>query len=145
MIARILVIDDEEIILRSCLRIFADKEFQVETVQNGMAALRKIEEGQYDLLILDLMMPKMNGLEVLQRVRASHPEIIVIMVTGLAQDDSAEKALALGAYAYLPKPFDPEELKLVVQRALAERVQPKAGDQTRPEASSRASLSSNPV
>lgn len=126
MSARILVIDDEEIILRSCLRIFNEKEYQVETVQNGMAALRKIEEGQYDLLILDLMMPKMNGLELLQRVKETHPEICVIMVTGLAQDDSAKQALALGAYAYLPKPFDPEELKLVVQRALAERSHPQS-------------------
>lgn len=121
MSARILIIDDEEIILRSCLRIFTEKEYQVETAANGMAGIRKIEEGEYDLLILDLMMPKMNGLEVLQRVKASHPEICVIMVTGLAQDESAVKAMAMGAYAYLPKPFDPEELKLVVQRALAER------------------------
>lgn len=128
MIARILVIDDEEIILKSCLRIFTDKDYHVETVPNGMAALRKIEEGQYDLLILDLMMPKLNGMEVLRKVKETHPDISVIMVTGLAQDDSADQALALGAYAYLPKPFDPEELKLVVQRALAERALRKNGN-----------------
>ncbi|MDD5176997.1 MAG: response regulator [Sterolibacterium sp.] len=120
MSARILIIDDEEIILKSCLRIFTDKDYHVDTAPNGMAALRKIEEGQYDLLILDLMMPKMNGLEVLRKVKESHPDIRVIMVTGLAQDDSAEQALALGAFSYLPKPFDPEELKQHVRRALAE-------------------------
>jgi DNA-binding NtrC family response regulator len=121
MSARILVVDDEEIILHSCLRILGDSDYEVDTVQNGLEALRKIEDGQYDVLILDIMMPKMDGLQVLQRVKETHPDIDVIMVTGLSQIDTAVRAMKLGAFDYLPKPFDPDELKLVVARALERR------------------------
>ena len=72
-------------------------------------------------MILDIMMPKMDGLEVLQRVKETHPDIDVIMVTGLSQIETAVQAMKLGAFDYLPKPFDPDELKLVVERALERR------------------------
>jgi len=121
MSARILVVDDEEIVIRSCLRILGDRDYVVETVQDGLEALRKIEENQYDVIILDIMMPKIDGLEVLQRVKETHPDIDVIMVTGLSQIDTAVRAMKLGAFDYLPKPFDPDELKLVVHRALERR------------------------
>ena len=122
MKARILVVDDEEIVIRSCLRILADEsDYEVEAVQDGMEALRKIDDGHYDVLILDIMMPKMDGLEVLQRVKETHPDIDVVMVTGLSQIDTAVRSMKLGAFDYLPKPFDPDELKLVVKRALERR------------------------
>ena len=121
MSARILVVDDEEIIIRSCLRILGGGDYEVEAVQDGLEALKKIEERQYDVLILDIMMPRIDGLEVLQRVKETHPDIDVIMVTGLSQIDTAVRAMKLGAFDYLPKPFDPDELKLVVQRALERR------------------------
>jgi CheY-like chemotaxis protein len=70
MKARILVVDDEEIVIRSCLRILGeDADKEVEAVQDGLEALRKIDENHYDVLILDIMMPKMDGLEVLRRVK----------------------------------------------------------------------------
>jgi len=121
MSARILVVDDEEIVIRSCLRILGDRDYVVEAVQDGLEALRKVEESQYDVIILDIMMPKIDGLEVLQRVKETHPDIDVIMITGLSQIDTAVRAMKLGAFDYLPKPFDPEELKLVVHRALERR------------------------
>ena len=121
MSARILVVDDEEIVIRSCLRILGDRDYVVEAVQDGLEALRKIEENQYDVIILDIMMPKIDGLEVLQRVKETHPDIDVIMITGLSQIDTAVRAMKLGAFDYLPKPFDPDELKLVVHRALERR------------------------
>ena len=121
MSARILVVDDEEIVIRSCLRILGDRDYVVEAVQDGLEALRKVEENQYDVIILDIMMPKIDGLEVLQRVKETHPDIDVIMVTGLSQIDTAVRAMKLGAFDYLPKPFDPDELKLVVHRALERR------------------------
>jgi DNA-binding NtrC family response regulator len=93
----------------------------VEAVQSGEDALRKVEESQYDVMILDIMMPKMDGLEVLQRVKETHPDIDVIMVTGLSQIETAVRCMKLGAFDYLPKPFDPDELKLVVERALERR------------------------
>jgi DNA-binding NtrC family response regulator len=121
MSARILIVDDEEIVIRSCLRILGDGDYEVEAVLDSSEALRKIEESHFDVLILDIMMPKIDGMEVLRRVKEAHPDIDVIMITGLSQIETAVQAMKLGAYDYLPKPFDPDELKLVVERALERR------------------------
>jgi DNA-binding NtrC family response regulator len=121
MTARILIVDDEEIIIRSCLRILGDEDYAVDAVQDGAEALRKVEENPYDVIILDIMMPKIDGLEVLQQVKERHPDVEVVMVTGLSQIQTAVKAMKLGAFDYLSKPFDPDELKLVVGRALERR------------------------
>jgi DNA-binding NtrC family response regulator len=121
MSARILIVDDEEIVIKSCLRILAGDEFQVESVQDGREALKKIEENPYDVVILDIMMPNIDGLEVLRRVKETHPNVDVIMITGLSQVDTAVQAMKLGAFDYISKPFEPDELKLVVFRALERR------------------------
>jgi len=119
--ASILIIDDERIIVESCLRILTDGAYQIDSAQDGVEGLRKAEETRYDVVILDIMMPKIDGLEVLRRLKESHPDIDVIMITGLSQIDTAVKSMKLGAFDYLPKPFDPDELKLVVARALERR------------------------
>ncbi len=118
---RILIADDEEIVIRSCLRILSSNDFQIDTAKNGQEAITKIHESDYDMLILDIKMPKMNGIEVLQRVKETHPDIDVIMITGLNQIETAVQAMKLGAFDYLPKPFDPEELEIVVARAIERR------------------------
>ena len=118
MNARILLVDDEEIVIRSCQRILGTDQFEIDTAQSGLEALKKIEEKPFDLLILDIMMPQMDGMEVLQRVKETHPDIEVIMVTGLSQIETAVRCMKLGAFDYLPKPFDPDELNVVVERAL---------------------------
>ncbi|HEY9446031.1 MAG TPA: sigma-54 dependent transcriptional regulator [Burkholderiales bacterium] len=118
MSARILVVDDEEIVVRSCLRILESGDYRLDIATDGAQALRKIEEDGVDLVILDIMMPHVDGAEVLRRVKEAHPEIEVVMVTGLSQIDSAVKCMKLGAFDYLPKPFDPGQLKSVVERAL---------------------------
>ena len=121
MSARILIVDDEEIVIRSCLRILGDSSYIVDSARDGLEALRKADETGYDIMILDIMMPKLDGLEVLQQVKEKHPDIDVIMMTGLSQVQTAVKAMKLGAFDYLPKPFDPDELKRVVDRALERR------------------------
>ena len=121
MSARILVVDDEEIVIKSCLRILGGGDYQVEAVRDGREALRKVEENPCDVMILDIMMPNMDGLEVLRRVKEAHPDMDVIMVTGLSQIGTAVQAMKLGAFDYISKPFEPDELKLVVQRALERR------------------------
>jgi DNA-binding NtrC family response regulator len=118
---RILIADDEEIVVRSCLRILSEDRFEMDVARNGLEAIEKIAENEYDILILDIMMPKMTGMEVLQRVKETHPDIDVIMITGLNQIDTAVEAMKLGAFDYLPKPFDPVELELVVERAIERR------------------------
>jgi DNA-binding NtrC family response regulator len=122
MNGRILVVDDEEIVIRSCQRILSSGDFQVDAAHNGLEALEKINEEDYDMLILDIKMPKMNGIEVLQRVKEARPDIDVIMITGLNQIETAVQAMKLGAFDYLPKPFDPEELEIVVARAFERRL-----------------------
>ncbi|NDP40811.1 MAG: sigma-54-dependent Fis family transcriptional regulator [Rhodoferax sp.] len=121
MTARILIVDDEEIVIRSCVRILSDSCYAVDSVQSGFEALKKVDETAYDIIVLDVMMPKMDGLEVLQHVKESHPDVDVIMMTGLSEIQTAVKAMKLGAFDYLSKPFDPDELKLVVNRALERR------------------------
>ena len=122
MSARILIVDDEEIVIRSCRRILSDSQlYAVDSTQDGADALRRVDESEYDLLVLDIMMPGMDGLEVLQQVKERHPDVDVIMVTGLSQIQTAVKAMKLGAFDYLSKPFDPDELKHVVDRALERR------------------------
>jgi DNA-binding NtrC family response regulator len=118
---KILIVDDEQIIIDSCLRILTNPEYQLEAVQDGLEALRRINASHYDIVILDIMMPKIDGLEVLRRVREGHPDVDVIMITGLSQIETAVKSMKLGAFDYLPKPFDPDGLKLVVHRALERR------------------------
>jgi DNA-binding NtrC family response regulator len=121
MKGRILVVDDEEIVIQSCLRVLSGGGFQVDAVRDGLEALRAVDENGYDVLILDIKMPKMNGMEVLQRVKEAHPDIDVIMITGLHEIETAVQAMKLGAFDYLPKPFEPEELELVVARAFERR------------------------
>jgi DNA-binding NtrC family response regulator len=85
---------------------------------DGREALHKIQENPYDVMILDVVMPNMGGLEVLRQVKETHPDMDVIMVTGLSQVDTVVQARKLGARDFISKPFEPNELKLVVQRAL---------------------------
>lgn len=118
MSARILIVDDEEIVIRSCVRILADDSHIVDSVEDGWEALRKVDDTHYDIIVLDIMMPKIDGLEVLQHVKERHPDTDVIMMTGLSQVQTAVKAMKLGAFDYLSKPFDPDQLKHVVDRAL---------------------------
>ena len=121
MKARILIVDDEEIVVRSCLRILEGQSYEVESVGDGWEALRRIDENNYDIVVLDIMMPKIDGMQVLQHVKERHPDIDVIMMTGLSQIQTAVKAMKFGAFDYLSKPFDPDELKLVVDRAIEQR------------------------
>jgi DNA-binding NtrC family response regulator len=121
MSTRILIVDDEEVVIRSCVRILGDGSSVVDSVQDGFEAIRRVDESPYDIVILDIMMPKIDGLEVLQHIKERHPEVDVIMMTGLSQVQTAVKAMKLGAFDYLSKPFDPEELLLVVNRALERR------------------------
>ena len=121
MSANILIVDDEPIIIASCRRILASQDYAVESAPDGFEALRKIGQKNYDIVILDIMMPKIDGLKVLHEIKEGHPDVDVIMITGLSKIDTAVKAMKLGAFDYLPKPFDPDQLMEVVTRALERR------------------------
>ncbi len=121
MTDRILVVDDEDIVVKSCLRALAAEDRTIDTATGGQEALERVEANDYDVMVLDIMMPNVDGLEVLQRVKESHPSIEIVMVTGLSEIDTAVQSMKLGAFDYLPKPFDPDELRVVVDRAIERR------------------------
>jgi signal transduction histidine kinase len=115
---KILVIDDEEVVLDSCTQVLGGPACQVLTAGNGADGLRRLEEMTPDLVFLDLKMPGLSGLEVLERIRARHPLMVVIVITGYATVTSAIEAMKKGAFDFLPKPFTPEELRLIARRGL---------------------------
>jgi DNA-binding NtrC family response regulator len=129
MNGHILIVDDEEIVLRSCLRILRGSDYEIDVARDGLTGLSMVNENDYDVLILDIMMPKMDGIEVLRRVKESRPEIEVVMITGLNEIATAVKAMKLGAFDYLPKPFEPEDLRLLVKRAFDRRNRLQGGGQ----------------
>lgn len=116
----ILVIDDEQIMREGCSRILSKDGWGVITAENGKQGLEAIQTDpeKIDLILLDLMMPGMSGMEVLDQVRNIHPSLIVIVITGYATVESAVEAMKKGAYDFIPKPFTPDQLRIIVRRAL---------------------------
>jgi len=118
---RILIVDDELPVGKSIASALADKEHAVDTAQSGAEALAKDQQAPYHLIVSDLMMPGMTGLELLQELRRRRPEALVIMITGFPSVRTAVEAMKLGAFDYVTKPFTPAELRAVVKRAKARR------------------------
>ena len=117
----ILVIDDDEPIRDSCQQTLSKDGCLVETAGEGNEGLRRIREESFDVILLDLKMPGLSGVVVLERIKEYNPETIVIIITGYPSVESAVQTMKLGAYDYLSKPFTPEELRIVVRRALEKR------------------------
>jgi len=120
---QILVIDDEQIMRDGCLRILSKDGWSVLTAENGKKGLEEIQghPENIDVVLLDLMMPGMSGMEVLDQVRIIDPNLPVIVITGYATVESAVEAMKKGAYDFIPKPFTPDQLRIVVKRALERR------------------------
>lgn len=114
----ILVVDDERDIRDGSERILARQGYQVTKATNGEEALQRVEETPFAIVLLDLKMPGMDGLEVLRRIRESHPETLIIVITGYATIETAIEAMKRGAYDFMPKPFKPDQLRIVVDRAV---------------------------
>lgn len=117
---RILLVDDDPSVLRLAQFNLEQDGFVVDVATDGQAALEVFEAGEYDLLLLDLMMPGLNGLEVLARVRADEQrgDLPVFLLTARGNPEDREEAERLGASGYLRKPFDPEELTKILRGAL---------------------------
>ena len=118
---RILIVDDEEKICLNCVKILSRMDCTAEYALNGYDALKRLEIASYDLVITDLKMSSLGGMEVLRRIKESFPETVVIVITGYSTVSSAVEVMKSGAFDYLPKPFTPHELRAVVMQALAER------------------------
>ncbi len=120
-VAKVLVVDDEAPVCRTVAKILVKEDCQVDTVLSAEEALKKMEDKEYDVVITDLMMPKISGMELLGIIREKYPEISVIMITGYATIKTSVQAMKLGAFDYIPKPFTPDELRSVTARAIRRR------------------------
>lgn len=119
---KVLVIDDEESMRDSCSQALRKHGFAVLLAPDGRAGLALADSTQPDVIILDLKMPGLPGPEVLKELKKSHPQSVVIVITGYPSLESAIEAIKLGAYDFLPKPFTPVELRTVVDRAIERKV-----------------------
>jgi two-component system, NtrC family, response regulator AtoC len=118
---RILVVDDEEIVRESLSGWLEKDGYTLASAPDGPSALKELEAGTWSIILCDLKMPGMDGLEVLDRARKLHPEIAVVIMTAFATVDTAVNAMKLGAFDYLVKPFDPEELSLMIQKIVSQQ------------------------
>ena len=115
---RILVVDDEKS-MREILEIFLENEgYSVSAANNGELAVEALRRDIYDLIISDMKMPKMGGLELLKNVKESSPDTIFVVMTAFGTTESAVEAMKLGAYDYIQKPFQMDDIRLVVKNAL---------------------------
>ncbi|MGZ3569174.1 MAG: response regulator [Thermodesulfobacteriota bacterium] len=128
--ANILVIDDEQVMRDGCSRILSRDGCSVICAENGEQGLEETKRSpeSIDVILLDLMMPGMSGMEVLDHIRAFDPNLLVIVITGYATVESAVEAMKKGAYDFIPKPFTPDQLRIVVRRALERRTLQKETD-----------------
>lgn len=118
MKGNILVVDDELIVLKSCERILVPEGYVVDTATSAKAAIEMLDKKQYDLIITDIKMPEMDGLEFTRQVRHKNPDINILVITGYPSQESIKEALSLRITDYLPKPFSPGHLLDVINNAV---------------------------
>jgi DNA-binding NtrC family response regulator len=115
---KILIVDDEQIVRESLTNWLKEESYQVEAAENGTQALEKIRLAPFQVVLLDLKMPGMDGLQVLTEVKKEFPDIEVIIMTAYGSVNTAVEAIKSGAYDYIVKPFDPEEVALLIKKIL---------------------------
>jgi len=120
--AFILVVDDEMGIREGCKRALSEEGYKVDDADSGQSGLQKVTQNGYDLVLVDLMMPGIGGMDLIKKIHNMDPEIITVVITGNATIETAVEATKLGAYDYLPKPFSPEALIAVVNRGMEKRI-----------------------
>ncbi len=118
---RVMIVDDEEAICESLKAWFMKDGYQVETVTSGTEALKRLQDKHFDIYLVDVKMPGMDGLELLSRLKERQPDAVVIMITAHGSIETAVEAMKRGAMDYLCKPFDPDELSLLMERMLAHK------------------------
>jgi DNA-binding response OmpR family regulator len=114
----ILIVDDEKNIRLTLSQALKILEVETDTAANGEEALVKLKEREFGLILLDLKMPGMDGMEVLRRVREIRPDIRIIIITAYGTVESAVEAMKLGAVDFIQKPFSPEEIRELVSRVM---------------------------
>src|SRR5207244_855098 len=118
---RILIVDDESFIREVLTRVVTGAGFESDTAQNAEEAMQQLAVTNYEMVLSDISMPGLDGFQLLQHVSINHPEVAVIMITGVDNVQSAVRALSSGAYDYVTKPFDVLKLKDKIDTALTRR------------------------
>lgn len=119
--ASILIIDDDEAILDACSQVLEKEGYKTKGIKDGRGGLKFFKKEFFHIVLLDLKLPGLDGMEILTKIKEETPETPVIIITGYASIDSAVEAMKRGAYDYLAKPFNPEELRVTVKKALGSR------------------------
>ena len=114
----ILIVEDEQDMLYGLRKILSNQGHKVEIAGSGSAGLEKVQKYNFDIVVTDLRMPDVDGMELLRKVKELHSDTIVIVITGYGTVENAVEAMKLGAYDYITKPFDTEHLRIVVQKAM---------------------------
>lgn len=117
---KVLVVDDERQIQDILAKILKRKDYQVKTAGDGTEALRVLKHERFDIVLLDIMMPKLDGIETLRKIKARLPQIIVMMITAYGSITTAREAMQLGAYDYITKPFDMDFIYEILEESLHE-------------------------
>jgi two-component system, OmpR family, phosphate regulon sensor histidine kinase PhoR len=115
---KILVVDDEKVIREGCRDVLTLEGFEVVLAENGEQGLKMIEKVHFDVVLLDLMMPGISGFDVLSHIKALHPDTSIIVITGYATVEHSIEAMKNGAFDFIPKPFSPDQLRVVVFKAI---------------------------
>jgi putative two-component system response regulator len=118
---KILVVDDEPSICLLVSRLLEKQGYGCDTCESAAAAIKKIESGAYELIVSDIMMPGMTGIDLLSKIKKTHPDMAFIMLTGIDDHETAVRALELGAFGYVIKPFEANELLINVVNSLRRR------------------------
>ena len=120
----ILVVDDDKSILRTFTRILQKGGYEIDVAETGKEAMEKAETGRYDIALVDIRLPDMDGTDLLPMMQKTMPKAVKIMITGFPSLEDGVKALDEGADAYLVKPVKPEELLMLIEEKLKSKEQP---------------------
>lgn len=115
---KVLIVDDEPVVIASARKILSTEGFEVRTADSAEGAFESLRADTPDVVLVDLQLPTLSGLELLEIVKKEYPALAVIMMTGYTTEENAHKALEKGAIDFIPKPFSFEELLHVLARAL---------------------------
>lgn len=116
---KILVVDDDQKSRNILERLLAPTDYEVEIVKSGEEAVKRLKRSEFNLVLTDLDMPGMDGLELLSYVKSRYPDVPVIMVSGVATEESRNEALEIGAVGLLSKPYTRDQLLVIISESLA--------------------------
>ena len=114
----VLVIDDEKRIRDVCIKMLTSEGFEADGGESAEVGMQKIKDKHFDIILLDLMMPGLSGLDALAQIRSLHPDTVVVVITGYATVEHSVEAMKNGAFDFIAKPFSPGDLRIVVTKAV---------------------------